>query len=104
MHMHPSVHAHMYTYTHNTQKWGMTNNEILHLASFMLVMCSVGGEAALAVGKGNIQQANTWRAEILLVVITVKGCKGRYITTKGITCVNPCLPSTALKLIYTSQH
>jgi hypothetical protein len=37
----------------------------------MVVMCFVSGEAALAVGKGNIQQANVWRAEILLVVITV---------------------------------
>ena len=46
-------------------------DEIPHLATFMVVMCFVGGEAALAVGKGNIQQANIWSAEILLVVITV---------------------------------
>jgi hypothetical protein len=37
----------------------------------MVVMCFVSEEAALAVGKGDIQQANMWSAEILLVVITV---------------------------------
>jgi hypothetical protein len=37
----------------------------------MVVMCFVSGEAALAVGKDNIQQANMWGAEILLVVIPV---------------------------------
>jgi hypothetical protein len=66
---HACTHAHVYTQTHRNGEWSIS--EVLHLASFMVVMCFVSGEAALAVGKGNIQQANIWSAEILLVVITV---------------------------------
>jgi hypothetical protein len=50
-------------------------SDIPHLASFMLVMCFVGGEAALAVGKGNIQQADIWSAEILLGLLLCKAVR-----------------------------